>query len=948
MGVFTSATEYPFELSFAGVPFCLDAGEAHRTPLRGRERPSPAPAHATSRKHQPEPDLLDEVDRLLPFLYGQEFELPSDYPGRMTGALARREHVGPMPTCQVRVGDYYYPTTASRWSVFRGLMTSTQVKDVLRVTGGQAPASFRMRAAPDALKPGLYPRYTVETKLYLLPPRPLAEHGGGMEGLYLVTLVDERYHWQHRHCSLGPVKESTWAGFIDELARLLGTDIIYDEFAAAYGRPEPDSQLWCNQENAAFLLDSLAANVGCTVVRKLDGTYRLMRTEMSQSFVVLNRGGSPPDLPSSRQGSSFFSLGEPVRTAGGDIFEDGGAKYPAGSLGASRNAVVPAAVTVCFPKYVTGDDPVPHFVNPRYANQLHGVHRPSAWWEDSYGDTFNVRVPIASGGQAVSGLTGSRAVLASGQLSGLAVTDVNSGTVASGIALQSGYAVSGYAAALSTTAKAFYSGEAQLFSDPVNVSGLTALAMKLAQDYYEGQVTAALDEAYPGTYAWSPEGIHDVVWTYSARARQAVCRVLRTQWNQRIREFQHSIGQHPHPVSGGVARGLPPGVGGKSVAQAVLETWPALSGGAVKVELERPLASGDLTAFFKTVDYLPTQNRWRGLLSGPGATSDYVAEVILFEGTSGGLSSGVQVSGTVESGQQIASGLFSSGGVFTSGQTYNGGYRVNIVYRGTEGSLVAAHPAGNFCRLLPGRGVGVNVVTFEKGAFTAPAEWTSGGIQGVNVIPPLQTVYAEDGGASGGFATGDEVYFSGSVRVAHPAAAPAGKFGEYVWLVERNGKAPVAGREYDGQLVGYSPTLSGMPVSGSLLSGSLTSGQTFTGPAAPVYLINAFAYSGDQPGGAASTCANLRVTDLHTGTTFSGVCHIEFDSTPTAYDDTLGDYKFQWTNQASGLLRVRLNGLTGNRFFYRYECRSGNNLFELSARADIRNGSWKIMSGTYT
>ena len=88
------------------------------------------------------------------------------------------------------------------------------------------------------------------------------------------------------------------------------------------------------------------------------------------------------------------------------------------------------------------------------------------------------------------------------------------------------------------TAKAFYATEAVISSPPMNEAALAALALRIAQDYYATQWLAGLDEVYPNTLAWQPEGIHDILWTY--RSNRATTRVFRQAWNHGVVEMQHS------------------------------------------------------------------------------------------------------------------------------------------------------------------------------------------------------------------------------------------------------------------------------------------------------------------------------------------------------------------------------------------------------------------------
>lgn len=687
-------TNFSYEMSFNGLPFALDFGGAFRPPHAGRAELADkvqAPA-----KYQDEPTLLEELDRIIPAQYLQDF-LPLGFQGSRTlNALAQHTPNNDLPNRTLKVGQWYYPTGASRWSVFRGLVPSSIAKELTAAcfTGGPQAKPFVVKAVPvgqptSAAESG----YTVETDMYLLPPRPLAEHGGTFDGLFLVTLVDERWYWQWSNASLQPweppvrAARTTWESLLETLATALGIELTLPEIDGGFLYPEPDSQLWASKENAAVLLDAVAHNLLLTVVRNLDGTYQLMTDSASQTLAESNRGSSV------------------VRMAGGDMFSDD-TRLPAGDLSASREAIVPASVDVCFPKYVEpnysgpagGDQlnpanaagaPVPYLWNSRYRNK-----RPSAWQEDSYADVYTKNVPIAEGGDSVTGLTGK-------------------GTHT-----------------IHSTAKAIYRTEAD--AAPSNQSELDTLATLLAQGYYEDQAITGLDEVYPGTLLWEPEGLHDLLWTYSATVRQASLRVMRTPWNTLVRTFQHS------------ASYVPRGVGGPAVAQSIRD---AFSG---SISTLCTLRSGSFTATLASPDNLPTQNRWRGLID---------SEKVLFNGTSGGTT-------------------------------------VTVAARGIDGTSLADHSGGtSVTQIVPNVTYGVNLTTTEKMQAVYPAEWTSGGIQGVRIVPQTQTVYCFDGSG--------EVYnglrhFSGQVR-AFDAVAGTYPAQEFVWLIERNEAELRSGLKYNGQ-----------------------------------------------------------------------------------------------------------------------------------------------------
>ena len=168
----------------------------------------------------------------------------------------------------------------------------------------------------------------VSTTLFMLPPVPIM----GLDGpqLYLVTLVDERYFW-HQFAGAGTITctaaTATWSGLIDQLAAQLGITIHFTTPDSVYGQPEPDSALYSNNESPAALLDAVAANVGCVVVRhlgELEGTYSLQR--FADAVTALN---------DNRPETSIM----------------GGEAFDGESLAAVGN-VMPESVTVVFPKWL--------------------------------------------------------------------------------------------------------------------------------------------------------------------------------------------------------------------------------------------------------------------------------------------------------------------------------------------------------------------------------------------------------------------------------------------------------------------------------------------------------------------------------------------------------------------------------------------------------------------
>lgn len=700
---------FSYLCEFAGVPFCLDEAFA----LRLKPPPSefdPMPGRAEQKQQSP-PHLMDLLDRLLPN-YADRATISADGNlGRNAAALARPWPYAVMPP---KVGEFFYPTGASRWGCFRGLATAEQVKAMYTATAGGTPATFTMRGCPVGQ---LSATFTVQTNMRMLAATQLGEHGNRYPGLYLVTLVDDRYYWQDSDITLAPISATdTWATLIARAATALTITLTYSTIQAAYGRPEPDSQLWTTAESAATVLDALAANIGRVLIRTLNGTYTLQTPAEAAAIATTNRNAV---------------LNAVGRLAGGDPFDS--ASPFGGDLGEGRNPSVPSVVRVNYPLYVTGNDPVPHFLNPRYDSE-----RPTAWYSESFGSVFAVDIPVASGGASVSGVAGV-------------------GTVS-----------------VRDTAKALVSGEAQAQILPYNASGLTALAGQVAQDFYAARTLAPFDERYPGTYVWTPEGLHDIVWTYAAKAGGSSTRALPPPWNQSVREFQHGT-----PNLSGMGSS-PPGVGGPVVPQ----TWRDSLTSGWTGQLAGRMASGLMLANLGDAAYLPTQNRWKGKIDD---------EIILFEGSSGGL------------------------------------FSVAVARRGIEGTAQVEHQSGAIVELLaPQTTYGANLVTVGPGQFVQPDVWVSGGVTGGTLIPQTQTVCCL---AADGVLTSSG-YYSGQVGSYDPRVS--GRFvpRENVWVFERNGSILTSGRLYDGQFGWYSPSFGpGLPI-------------------APVYLVNdplAFTGNGTVP-----------------------------------------------------------------------------------------------------
>src|SRR5689334_2481248 len=124
-------TPLKYDLTFADVPFVSDVARTVRMGFNHSAVQAGEEDQLPPRTQQVLPDLVDELNRILPFDRLCDVSLPSSYPGRNLGAIA---NLWSYDARNLKIGEYYYPTNARRWSMFRGLATSSMVKAMLAAT----------------------------------------------------------------------------------------------------------------------------------------------------------------------------------------------------------------------------------------------------------------------------------------------------------------------------------------------------------------------------------------------------------------------------------------------------------------------------------------------------------------------------------------------------------------------------------------------------------------------------------------------------------------------------------------------------------------------------------------------------------------------------------------------------------------------------------------------
>jgi hypothetical protein len=225
------------------------------------------------------------------------------------------------PERPVKIGALWWPWGASRWATFHGLVTDAQLARVRQLVYA-APGRYRaLELVVDDRRQGR----EVRTDLFMLPPRPLSQIPGG-NGLWLLTLVDDRYFWWERSSAVSVAGgTTTWAQLLAGIAAALGVTLAVEAVPAAYLKPATD--LAASYDSLPPLLDAALASVGQRLVRRLDGT-------------VLSQGPVAAVAAADRQAETW------KRKKGG--------AFALGAAPHDLQAALPARVDVVFPRNDSG------------------------------------------------------------------------------------------------------------------------------------------------------------------------------------------------------------------------------------------------------------------------------------------------------------------------------------------------------------------------------------------------------------------------------------------------------------------------------------------------------------------------------------------------------------------------------------------------------------------
>jgi hypothetical protein len=447
------ATVPEYDCSFAGVPFRM---------------PTKAVIDMVERH-----SLLDDhIETMAPT-------------GRALQALARRK----WPTRRPRLGEFFMPIGMARCATFYGLMTGVDLEKVAKLIFLPNSVSYppigtvvspyfsTLRIKCDGLEGTQY----ITHPMAMLPPRRIADTSDLDGGLYLVTLVDDR--WWLRSNDTGSLVPSiggstTWPLLFSYIEFYLGTTLAGypDPAASAYGQPEPDSAMYMTGEPAHIALDAVAANVG--------------------GFMYAN--------PNSPHGYKFRSWNDALtstqlaRVAHEDRIAGGAVLSPDTTKSDKFRALsIPYGVVVRFPLWET-DVGYYEPENYRYhyrTNGVYGVTIEKTVYPTDLGSPYSSILPHNYGQRVLR--TTAKATMARG-------TNYTTVTAASA----------------------------------TNASALTALAQQLAKDYYDCAL-ASLDEVYQGIQNWPRDTGHDIIWAWTEAG--TCTHVRRLPFDSATDEFQHGF-----------------------------------------------------------------------------------------------------------------------------------------------------------------------------------------------------------------------------------------------------------------------------------------------------------------------------------------------------------------------------------------------------------------------
>lgn len=175
------------------------------------------------------------------------------------------------PMERARLNTLVWPTGASRWAVFHGLVGGEAADGIVSAVNAVSPTGQTLLIRDDVNKTQIAPT------MYLAAVRPVFIPG--FKGRLLwVTLVDRRYYWwtaQAAYTELG--SGGTWDTLLSNLVTAAngGAGATIPSIPSAYGTP--NRLRWSNQgKPLPLLIDAAANTVGLRCVAELDGSIAFL------------------------------------------------------------------------------------------------------------------------------------------------------------------------------------------------------------------------------------------------------------------------------------------------------------------------------------------------------------------------------------------------------------------------------------------------------------------------------------------------------------------------------------------------------------------------------------------------------------------------------------------------------------------------------------------------
>ncbi len=180
------------------------------------------------------------------------------------------------------INTLFWPFGASRFAQAHFVVSEGQL-DVIRkatsVSGTSIPGTLLFSDGGVSSELGIQ-----SAQMWMLPARPLSTAVAGA-GMFLLTLVDDRYWWWgtplQLHVSEGA---TTWTQLYANIAAALGISIAVGSIPAEYGKPVADYS--ASYRPLPNVLDAVAFSVGQRIVRSLNGVVTAQNVTTAIASVV--------------------------------------------------------------------------------------------------------------------------------------------------------------------------------------------------------------------------------------------------------------------------------------------------------------------------------------------------------------------------------------------------------------------------------------------------------------------------------------------------------------------------------------------------------------------------------------------------------------------------------------------------------------------------------------